>query len=214
MESPRFGVDGAPDHELSRSPAAARVGRLAAASGLALNHFEHRVHLPVPDHWLPDDRADLGGTGGHLVEHKYAHHRNDDLLGSFNPGHRAKWTAHELCHGLAGFAWRPGATPLFHALSARLSEVVPVALWYFFDEAGLRRCPDHDGPLFGLYCPACEAAATQGPRPLTARDEAALADGLAFVDRELASAGTRLTIDVRGKEAVGVVVDGPFYKRS
>ncbi|MCB9688520.1 MAG: glycine cleavage system aminomethyltransferase GcvT [Alphaproteobacteria bacterium] len=37
---------------------------------------------------------------------------------------------------------------------------------------------------------------------------------LAFVDRELASAGTRLTIDVRGKEAVGVVVDGPFYKRS
>ena len=160
MESPRFGVDGAPDHELSRSPAAARVGRLAAASGLALNHFEHRVHLPVPDHWLPDDRADLGGTGGHLVEHKYAHHRNDDLLGSFNPGHRAKWTAHELCHGLAGFAWRPGATPLFHALSARLSEVVPVALWYFFDEAGLRRCPDHDGPLFGLYCPACEAAAT------------------------------------------------------
>lgn len=37
---------------------------------------------------------------------------------------------------------------------------------------------------------------------------------MAFVDKELASAGTRFTIDVRGKEAVGVVVDGPFYKRS
>ncbi|MEZ4468768.1 MAG: hypothetical protein R3F43_31150 [bacterium] len=188
MDTDRFGIEGAPDHELARSPAAARVGHLAAASGLALNHFEHRVHLPPPDHWLPEGRADLGGAAsGHLVEHKYAHHRNDDLLGSFNPGHRAKWTAHELCHGLAGFAWRPGATPFFHALSARLSEAVPVALWYFFDEAGLRRCPDHDGPLFGAFCPACEAAATLGPRPLTARDEAFLRDGLAFVDRELAA---------------------------
>ncbi|MEQ1566704.1 MAG: glycine cleavage system aminomethyltransferase GcvT [Myxococcota bacterium] len=36
---------------------------------------------------------------------------------------------------------------------------------------------------------------------------------LAYVDRDHAAVGTRLTVDVRGKEAVGVVVDGPFYKK-
>jgi aminomethyltransferase len=36
---------------------------------------------------------------------------------------------------------------------------------------------------------------------------------LAYVDRDHAATGTRLTIDVRGKEAVGVIVDGPFYRR-
>jgi len=180
-------VPGAPAAELARSPAAAQIGGWAAASGLRLAHFEHRVHLPTPEFWLPEDRPDLAAPGGHLAEHKYGQHRNDGLVGSFNPGHRAKWTAHELCHGLAGFAWRPGAPTLFHALSARLSEVVPVALWYFFDEIGLRRCPQHTGPLFGAFCAACEAAALAGPRPLEARDEAFRAEGLAFVDRELAA---------------------------
>jgi aminomethyltransferase len=36
---------------------------------------------------------------------------------------------------------------------------------------------------------------------------------LAYVHRDRAAVGTRLTIDVRGKEAVGVVVDGPFHQR-
>ena len=35
---------------------------------------------------------------------------------------------------------------------------------------------------------------------------------LAYVDKAHAGVGNRLTIDVRGKEAVGVVVDGPFHR--
>lgn len=185
-----FEALGAPSWELSRSPAAAEVGRLAAESGLFCFHFEHRVRLPLPEHWVPVDRPDLGAApgwqAGVLAESKYQAFRHDLLLGSFHPGHRAKWTAHELCHGLVGFAWKPGATPFFHALAARLAEALPVALWYFLDEAGLARCPEHrgGGPLHGDFCPACEEAAMHG-----ALDDAAAerwtTEGRAFVAREL-----------------------------
>ncbi len=185
-----FDVPGAPDHELSRSDAAAVVGRMAAESGLLMFNFEHRVRLETPLDWLPPGRDDLGQvtgwTGGTLPESKYQAFRHDQLIGSFHPGHRAKWTAHELCHGLVGFAWKPGAPILFDALAARLAEAVPVALWYFFDEAGLRRCDAHHGggPLFGAYCPACERAAREGPGEDGER-ELLLAEGNAFVTREL-----------------------------
>ncbi|MBT9561243.1 MAG: hypothetical protein IV100_34940 [Myxococcales bacterium] len=161
---------GAPPYELSRSPAAARVGALASASGLLLAHFEYRVELPLPEAWIPNGRADLGDPPGWqtgvLPESKYHSFRHERRLGSFHPSHRSKWTAHELCHGLLGFAWRPGAPPLFHALAARLAEALPVTLWYFLDEDGLARCQDHDGPLFDAYCERCEAvhAAGTGPR--------------------------------------------------
>ena len=186
-----FGLPNAPDHELARSPAATRVGHLAAASGLMLSHFEHRAHLPAPPDWIPEDRPDLAGTpawrGGLLVEHKYQHFRYDNPIGSFHPGHRAKWTAHELCHVLVGFAWRPGASALFHACAARLAEVVPVALWYFFDEAGLRRCPLHrgGGPLFGAWCADCERAARVGPAPTDPETERWYDAGMAFVRAEI-----------------------------
>jgi hypothetical protein len=180
-----FDIPGAPDAELRRSPAAAAVGRMAAASGLLLSHFEHRVHLPLPPSWTagPAEGEARGWQRGVLPESKYDHFRHDNAIGSFHPGHRAQWTAHELCHRLVGFAWRPGAPPFFQALAARLAEALPVALWYFFDEIGLRRCPDHvgQGPLFGDYCPACEAAALLGPVP--AQGDAGA--GHAFLEREL-----------------------------
>jgi hypothetical protein len=185
-----FEALGAPAWELSRSPAAAGVGRLAAESGLFCFHFEHRVRLPLPEHWVPDGRPDLGDApgwqAGVLAEAKYQAFRHDLLLGSFHPGHRAKWTAHELCHGLVGFAWRPGATPFFHALAARLAEALPVALWYFLDEAGLARCPEHrgGGPLHGDFCPACEEAAMHGAVDDVAA-ERWVTEGRAFVSREL-----------------------------
>ncbi len=182
-----FDIPGAPDAELTRSSAASVVGGLARASRLRLSNFEHRFHLPTPEPWRPLDRPDLDGApewrAGALVEHKYAHFRYEQPVGSFHPGHRAKWTAHELCHALVGFAWRPDATPLFHTLAARLSELLPVALWYFLDEGDLRRCPEHDGPLFDLLCPACEAAA--GVRGDL--DRSWYARGRDFVDRELAA---------------------------
>jgi len=75
--------------------------------------------------------------------------------------HRGKWTAHALAHQLVGFGWWPRATLFELALAARLAEFIPIVVWYFLDEAGLRRCPLHQdgGPLFDDYCPACEAAA-------------------------------------------------------
>ena len=172
----------APAHELSRSPAAAAIGDAAARSGMILAHFERRLHLPTPDEWMPEGRPDLQGQ--RADEHKYQHHHNENPVGSFNPTHRAKWTTHELCHGLVGFAWTPNATPLFRLLAARLSEVVPVALWYFFDEAQLARCAAHDGPLFTMRCPACEAAAGHPTAPSKTAAQWR-ADGLAFVQREL-----------------------------
>lgn len=186
-------VWGAPAHELARSPAAQRVGALAAAAGLGMAHFEHRHHLALPEAWTPEGRPELGDppawASGTLPESKYQSFRHDLLLGSFHPGHRAKWTGHELLHGLVGFAWRPGASRLFLALAARLAEVLPVALWYFFDEADLRRCPAHagQGPLFGAWCGACEDAARGGPASQPAERARWLAEGRAFVDRELAA---------------------------
>ena len=138
-------VPGAPLEELERSTAARRVAELAAHSQLLMSHYEYRVALPVPDAWRPEGRPDLGEpqgwVAGVLPESKYQGFRHDRLIGSLHPGHRAKWTTHELLHGLVGFAWRPGASTLFHALAARMAEVLPVALWYFFDEAHLKRCP-------------------------------------------------------------------------
>ncbi len=183
-------IPGAPNHELTRSPAALAVGRLARTSGLFMAHFEHRVQLELPEAWVPEGRPDLGVSegwrGGVLPESKYHAFRHDLLVGSFNPPHRAKWTAHELCHGLVGFAWRPGAPLLFHALAARLAEALPVALWYFFDEAGLARCRDHagQGPLWGDFCADCEAAASDGAVG-DASDPRWIVEGRAFLQREL-----------------------------
>ena len=88
-----------------------------------------------------------------------------------------------------GFAWQPRASRLFHATAARLAEALPVALWYFFDEDGLRRCELHrgGGPLFDAYCARCEAAHALGPDDAM-RDERWAQGGLAFLERELRAA--------------------------
>ncbi len=161
--------EGAPEADYARSPAAAAVGRLAADAGLRMFHFEHRHALELPDDWvLPGREADAEPPewqAGVLPESKYQSYRHDLLLGSFHPAHRAKWTTHELCHGLVGFAWKAGATPIWHATAARLAELVPVALWYFLDEIGHRRCSEHsESPaLYGAFCRRCEAVASHVP---------------------------------------------------
>ncbi|MEE2786976.1 MAG: hypothetical protein VX589_06520 [Myxococcota bacterium] len=187
-----FDIPNAPAEELNRSTAAYRVGELAEESGLLLAHFEHRHHWTIPDEWAPNDRPDLtaGPTwqSGIFVEHKYRHFRYDNPIGSYHPNHRAKWTAHELCHALIGFAWRADATPFFHTLSARLCEVLPVALWYFFDEVDLNRCPIHaaGGALFDAHCAACEQAAKQ-PKHTPATRPDLWVKGREFVMAELAA---------------------------
>ncbi|MFT5454616.1 MAG: hypothetical protein ACI9K2_001094 [Myxococcota bacterium] len=174
---------GLPAHELSRSPCAARVGALAAESGLFGFHYEHRVRLPWPEAW--GEREAVGWNDGRLPEPKYAAFRHDLPIASFHPGHRAKWSAHELCHALVGFAWRPDAPPLWHATAARLAELLPVVLWYCLDEVRLTRCRRHDAPLFRGFCEDCEQAAA--PRPWATQDRTALADARRFLDRELAA---------------------------
>ncbi|MEO0603749.1 MAG: hypothetical protein AAF211_20090, partial [Myxococcota bacterium] len=176
--------EGLPAAEFTRSPAARLVGRAAAAGGLLLAHYERRQ--PV------DAEAEPDWNQGTIPEPKYADFRHDLPIGSFHPGHRAKWSTHEFAHLHIGFAWWPGATRLDIATAGRLAELWPVALWYFFDEVGLTRCPRHEGPLFRTLCPDCEAVAAA--RPIQPRDREFVADGLRFVDRELAAiARTRAT---------------------
>jgi hypothetical protein len=184
-------IAGAPAQEHLRSHSALRVAQLAQRSGLFFAHYEHRAQLPVPRAWLGHtaDPAPTRFVAGILAEPKYQAFRHDLLVASFHPSHRAQWTAHELCHALVGFAYKPGATMFFHVLSAWLAELMPVALWYFFDEAGLRRCARHRGagPLFQTHCEACEQQALLGPRPADRETTRRLRDGRRYVDRELAA---------------------------
>lgn len=188
---------GAPTTEFTRSPAAAHTARLAASQGLGVFHFEHRAMLELPAEWVPSDPELVyppEWEAGVLPERKYQGFRHDQAIGSFHPHHRAKWSTHELCHGLVGFGWHSQATPFFHATAGRLSELLPVALYYFFDEVFLHRCQIHQdsGAKFGITCADCEAQARVRLDDRYA--ESRLSEGLAFLDRELAAiARTRRT---------------------
>lgn len=211
----------APLPDLTRSPVAARIARLAQARGLFLFDYEARLQLELPEHWLPVGRPDLDVSGepptwhrGLLAESKYLSFRHDVLLGSLHAGHRAKWTAHELCHGLVGFAWRPDASALFLALAARLAEVLPVAVWYFLDESGLTRCPRHAhhvelGPGF---CRDCERV--QAPREIRDPDRDFALRGRHFIERELASIRKAMAIgrpDYHPHGGIDLMTDGLSY---
>ena len=183
-------VPGSPTSEHARSSAALSVAKLAKQSDLFFAHYEHRRRLSSSTNWGEGGESDSAEwVGGVLPEPKYQAFRHDLLIASFHPGHRAKWTGHELCHALVGFAYQPGAPVLFHALGAWLAELLPVALWYFFDEAGLRKCPRHagQGPLFQGHCADCELAALEGHDSPTGRATKFIREGEAFVKRELAA---------------------------
>ena len=187
---------GFPRRDHLRSPASQRVARLAQHEALFGFHFEHRFALDLPDAWvaLGADPSPSIWSQGVLPERKYMSFRHDLAIASFHPGHRGKWTSHELCHALVGFAWSAGASPLFHATAGRLAELLPVVLYYFLDEVRLARCPDHagGGPLYRSFCPACEAVA--GFRAVAAEDADHLRDAARYLDRELAAvARTRRT---------------------
>lgn len=189
---------GAPRREFTRSPAAYRVAELAAEVGLGLFHYEWRHHLALPEAWVPAHDPALADpptwSGGVLPERKYQSFRHDQAIGGFHPGMRAKWATHELCHGLVGFAWHPGASPLFVATASRLSELLPVALWYFLDEAHLQRCQVHanGGALYRHLCQECEALA--GAQLDEVHAELWLERGRAFIEGELLAIGRTLDL--------------------
>lgn len=180
---------GAPLHEIARSRAAQAVGALSMRAGLFLARYEQRVRMPLPEHWGRDEQPQW--VDGVLPEPKYGAFRHDLPIGTFHAGHRAKWTAHELCHRLVGTAWHPGASPLFIATASRLAELLPVVLWYFLDEIGLQRCELHSGPLFRGFCADCDQAAQRGPRPIEGealrRAEISIRDAARFMEEELAA---------------------------
>ena len=199
MNSPMVpSIPGAPQAELTRTAAARAIARMAHASGLRLAHFEHRHAMPLPEEWEVSD-VDLGPypwspaggwRPGSLPETKFRTFRLDRRIGSFHPSHGGKWTVHELCHGLIGFGWRTDASDLWLATAARLAELVPVALWYFFDEAGAVRCPRHagGGALFGTTCPLCERLDHQGAAPDFGEDprmERWFRQGRTYVEAEI-----------------------------
>ena len=183
--------DGAPVNEWRRSPAAARVADLASACGLFLFQYEHRVSLSLPEDWVPEHAPELvqppQWQKGVLPERKYHSFRHDQAIGGFHAGHRAKWSTHELCHGLVGFTWYSGMSQLALATAGRTAELLPVVLWYFLDECFLRRCPVHayGGALYRGHCVACEASAgfdAQDPRVMERLEGAAR-----YLDREMAA---------------------------
>lgn len=220
-----------PAWELARTPVGRRIGALAARSGLFLHHFEHRVHLAPPEHWVPESRPELGAPAtwqnGVLADAKAQHFRLDAMVGSFHPGHRSQWAVHELCHRLVGFAWRASGTPLYHTLAARLAELLPTSVWFFFEEAWLRRCEGHagQGPLFGLGCEACARAGRVAVRSVSNPDappdpegeaarEPKMAAGLRFMERELAAvARSRRTgrCEPNGWATVNLATDALAY---
>jgi len=218
-EAPRA-LGGVPRRELSRSPAAAVVADAAADAGLFLFHFEHRAAQELPDEWILPGQEDAATPppwdDGVRPERKYQSFRHDQAIGSFHPHHRAKWSTHELLHGLVGCAWSAHGTPFFHATAGRLAELLPVALWYFFDEAFLTRCPRHagDGALFRTHCERCEAVAAPDPDADGLRW---VTDGLRFVEAELAAvARTRRTGDVVPHRwaTIDLASDGVAYARA
>ncbi|MFM2161764.1 MAG: hypothetical protein RLZZ383_1276 [Pseudomonadota bacterium] len=210
-----------PTQDLWRSPVAARIATLAAENGLFAFHFEDRAHLDLPLDWVHGADATLAEAPtwqrGVLPESKYQSFRHDLMVASFHPGHRGKWTTHELAHLLVGYAWAPDATPWFHATAGRLAELLPVAVWYMFDEAYAARCPDHgsQGRLGRVGCDACEAAAFADPNAAPPRE--GVAEGLAFMERELAAIarsrrlGRPISNDHGGIDLCG---DGVDYARA
>lgn len=185
----------------------ARAWALAVAAGVPLAHFEERCWLEPPAAFAVEGRPDLGEVEGWhegvLPETKFRHFRVDRMVMSFHPGQRAKWTAHEAIHRLVGWAWWPGITRLELATVVRVAEALPVAAWYAFDEEGRRRCPLHRWmDAWGApACTACDRAALLGPHG-SPEDAFCRAEGLAFLERELAAAEASL--------ASGRVVPSPW----
>lgn len=173
--------------EINRSSVAKRIGHLAQQNHLLLFNYEARVKLEPNTAWLEGASSAPRWEAGILAEPKYGAFRSDLRIGSFHAGQQAKWTAHELCHALLGFAWQEGASLYFHATAARLAELLPVAVFYYYDEIDSKRCGKHADISFPYvgFCAACEAAAKSG---VTAKQSNAFFwedEGKRFVQSEI-----------------------------
>ncbi len=156
---------GADPRDYNRSSVAKRIFSLAASNEFLFAHYEYRWPVPVPEGWLdPNLQAAQGEVhwqAGVLSELKYQSFRHDSVVCNFHPGQSSKWGAHELCHKLVGYAWKPKQGLLYHTLAAWAAEVLPVTVYYFWDEMDCFKCEKHkafsQSPM--SYCAACDKMA-------------------------------------------------------
>jgi hypothetical protein len=174
-----------PEKDKSRSSRAKAVVDFAQRKDLGVFHFEMRNQLEEPEAWDTGLADDYRWNKGYLHEGKYSAFKTDCLLASFQPGHRSQWSSHELLHNIVGFSWAENASLFYHALSSRLSELLPVALFYFFDEIDSKKCERHrfSSALFGEFCKDCESvkAISDKPNPFF------LEQAKIFVENEIAA---------------------------
>jgi hypothetical protein len=152
-------IENCPDLDINRSPIAQLIAEIAQANNFFLSHYEYRYQLTTPSEWENPIWANkVQWAGGYLPESKYQSFRNDLRIGSFHPGHQSKWSTHELCHSICGFAWNQNFSFLEHSLAARLAELIPVIVFYFLDEVNLNRCSKHLNNIWLKmpYCNDCE----------------------------------------------------------
>ncbi|MCB0349069.1 MAG: hypothetical protein KDD37_09540 [Bdellovibrionales bacterium] len=155
---------GADPKDYHRSSVSKRIFALAQENQLLFAHYEYRWPVPVPEHWLHSSMREEGQgasywQSGVLFESKYQAFRHDSAVCNFHPGQSSKWGAHELCHKLVGYAWRPNENLLFHTLAAWTAEVLPVVVYYFWDEIDSYKCDVHRAHTMSptSYCVSCEA---------------------------------------------------------
>lgn len=164
-------LTGGPTLDMLVTPFSARAALLGASTGLAFYHHELRGRLPMPPDLEPEVAVWGEGTvpvwrNGVLEEPKYFSFFEDAPLFAYNPNHRRKWRPHEMLHAAQRFFWSPAMTRFEAYLGARINELLPVVLWYGFDEIFRPRCDIHRGhPLYREHCPACEQLAVTYDQP-------------------------------------------------
>lgn len=160
--------------ELNESPHSLQIKELAKNADLFFFHYEQRRQIRLPDAWTAKQSIwqKPEWQSGVYPEWKYQNFRNDLLIASYHPGQSRRWTSHELLHKLVGFCWNSEFSNLQNVLSARLSEVLPVLSFYFFESYGRHRCNKHKEQNFisSFICPDCEDIQTQHPGPKTETD--------------------------------------------
>ncbi|MCA9573278.1 MAG: hypothetical protein KC656_35825, partial [Myxococcales bacterium] len=181
--TPPAPVSGVP-HPHGVGPVARRTAALAARDGLFLHHREHRVELHASFTDDPAEAVPLEWADGRLLGPPHAHEALERLTGAFDPQAPALAAVAELSRGLVGFCWKPEASPLHLACTARLAWLLPRVIEHGLGHVGVARCAAHEVEPRG-GCPSCERLSAV--RPPDAHDEALVSDVLHFVDAELAA---------------------------
>jgi len=184
---------GLPPAEVRASPFGIRAIGRATRRGVTSVHRELRRVLPAPVASNVADPDHGVWDRGVLRIGKYQAFVADAPFATYDPAHLDKWAPHEMMHRALGFFWRRDATRWELYLGARLNELVPVALWYGFDQLARDWAkPELEvGALFDRTAARSECPAPWWSEDATSLEErvradrASLAWGLQHVATEL-----------------------------